>query len=199
MNPGVSRSDLEITNSRFEILCMPAFFHHDLELLNPTFDSELVDVLSELEHLRKLRLEGDTPAPVFFQLKSIFHTLESLGSARIEGNHTTLADYIDSKVGGQNEDTDQLREVANIEKAMDYIEERITHGSQLTEHFIRELHAMTVHDLDREGTKRRGRTDRVRYEYLNQSIYHLTHSLFLDTCEIWSSSLTNPTPRSMTS
>jgi Fic family protein len=178
---------------------MPAFFHHDLELLNPTFDSELVDVLSELEHLRKLRLEGDTPAPVFFQLKSIFHTLESLGSARIEGNHTSLADYIDSKVGGQNEDTDQLREVANIEKAMDYIEERITHGSQLTEHFIRELHAMTVHDLDREGTKRRGRTDRVRYEYLNQSIYHLTHSLFLDTCEIWSSSLTNPTPRSMTS
>jgi Fic family protein len=156
MNPGVSRSDLEITNSRFEILCMPAFFHHDLELLNPTFDSELVDVLSELEHLRKLRLEGDTPAPVFFQLKSIFHTLESLGSARIEGNHTTLADYIDSKVGGQNEDTDQLREVANIEKAMDYIEERITHGSQLTEHFIRELHAMTVHDLDREGDKTPG-------------------------------------------
>jgi Fic family protein len=93
---------------------MPDFFHYDLELLNPTFDSELVDVLSELEHLRKLRLEGDTPAPVFFQLKSIFHTLESLGSARIEGNHTTLADYIDSKVGGKTEDTDQLREVANI-------------------------------------------------------------------------------------
>lgn len=135
---------------------MPNFFHYDLKLLNPTFDSELVDVLSELEHLRKLRLEGDTPAPVFFQLKSIFHTLESLGSARIEGNHTTLADYIDSKVGGKTDDTDQLREVANIEKAMDYIEERVTHGSPLTEHFIRELHAMTVLDLDREGDKTPG-------------------------------------------
>jgi len=135
---------------------MPEFSHYDLDLLNPTFDSELVDVLSELEHLRRLRLEGDTPAPVFFQLKSIFHTLESLGSARIEGNHTTLADYIDSKVDGKAEETDQLREVANIEKAMDYIEERMRPGTQLTEHFIRELHAMTVHDLHREGDKTPG-------------------------------------------
>jgi len=135
---------------------MPAFSHYDLELLNPTFDSDLVDVLSELEHLRKLRLEGDTPAPVFFQLKSIFHTLESLGSARIEGNHTTLADYIDSKVDGNTEETDQLREVANIEKAMDYIEERMKPGTSLTEHFIRELHAMTVRGLHREGDKTPG-------------------------------------------
>lgn len=43
---------------------MPMFTHHDLELLNPPFDSDLVDVLSELEHLRRLRLEGDTPPQV---------------------------------------------------------------------------------------------------------------------------------------
>ena len=55
---------------------------------------------------------------MFYQLKSLFHALESLGSARIEGNHTTLADYIDSKVEGKAQDTDPLREVANIEKAM---------------------------------------------------------------------------------
>lgn len=135
---------------------MPKFSHHDLELLNPSFDSDLVDVLSELEHLRRLRLEGDTPAPVFFQLKSIFHMLESLGSARIEGNHTTLADYIDSKVEGKSQDTDQLREVANIEKAMDYIEKTMRTGEPLTEHAIRELHAMTVQALEREGDKTPG-------------------------------------------
>ncbi|MEE3508897.1 Fic family protein [Pseudomonas sp. 10C3] len=135
---------------------MPEFLHHDLKLLNPSFDSGLVDVLSELEHLRRLKLEGDTPAPVFFQLKSISHTLESLGSARIEGNHTTLADYIDSKVEGRVEDTDQLREVANIEKAMDYIEKIMEPGTPLTEHVIRELHAMTVQELHREGDKTPG-------------------------------------------
>lgn len=135
---------------------MPAFFHHDLELLNPSFDSNLVDVLSELEHLRRLRLEGDTPPAVFYQLKTIFHILESLGSARIEGNHTTLADYIESKVEGTAEDTDQLREVANIEKALDYIEQTIGPGTPITELTIRELHAMTVQDLEREGDKTPG-------------------------------------------
>lgn len=33
---------------------MAEFIHHDLELLNPSFDSGLVDVLNELEHLRRL-------------------------------------------------------------------------------------------------------------------------------------------------
>ncbi|RMR08802.1 Fic family protein [Pseudomonas syringae group genomosp. 7] len=135
---------------------MPTFTHHDLVLLNPSFDADLVDVLSELEHLRRLRLEGDTPPQVFYQLKSLFHTLEGLGSARIEGNHTTLADYIDSKVGGKARATDQLREVANIERAMDYLEQIMTPGAVLTEQTIRELHAMTVDDLVREGDRTPG-------------------------------------------
>ncbi len=79
---------------------MPAFNHYDLTLLNPAFDSPLVDVLTELEYLRRLQLGGTTPPQVFFQLKTIFHMLESLGSARIEGNHTTLADYVESKLEG---------------------------------------------------------------------------------------------------
>ena len=62
---------------------MLAFNHQDLALPNPAFDSPLVDVLTELEHLRRLQLGGTTPAPLFFQLKFIFHMLESLGSARI--------------------------------------------------------------------------------------------------------------------
>lgn len=131
---------------------MPLFNHHDLTLLNPSFDSPLVDVLTELEHLRRLQLQGTTPAQVFFQLKHIFHMLESLGSARIEGNHTTLADYVESKLGGTRQaPTDQLREMENIEAAMAYIEEIIQPGDGLTEHFIRELHAITVKELEREG------------------------------------------------
>lgn len=131
---------------------MPTFSHHDLTLLNPSFDSPLVDVLTELEYLRRLRLGGTTPAPVFFQLKYIFHMLESLGSARIEGNHTTLADYVESKLeGGQQQPTDQLREMENIEAAMAFIEENFHAGDALTEHFIRELHAIAVKGLEREG------------------------------------------------
>lgn len=136
---------------------MPAFHHHDLCLLNPAFDSPLVDVVTELEHLRRLQLGGSTPAPVFFQLKHIFHMLESLGSARIEGNHTTLADYVESRLEAQPaEPSDQMRELGNIEDAMTFIEEHFAPGQDVSEHFIRELHAITVQGLEREGDENPG-------------------------------------------
>lgn len=131
---------------------MPAFRHQDLSLLNPAFDSPLVDVVTELEHLRRLQLGGSTPAPVFFQLKHIFHMLESLGSARIEGNHTTLADYVESRLETQPVTlNDQLREMSNIEDAMTFIEEHFAPGQDVTEHLVRELHALAVRQLEREG------------------------------------------------
>jgi len=103
----------------------PSFIHHDLQLLNPSFDSPLVDTLNELEYLRRLQLQGSTPPYLFFQLKRIFHIFESLGSARIEGNHTTLADYVEHIVSdGKKQPTDQLREIENIERAMDYVATR---------------------------------------------------------------------------
>ena len=77
---------------------MSSFKHFDLKLLSPSFESDLVDIQTELEKLRYLRIHTDVHPFLFSQLKHIFHMLESLGSARIEGNHTTLADYIDSKV-----------------------------------------------------------------------------------------------------
>jgi len=130
---------------------MAAFRHFDLALLNPAFDSPLVDVLTELEHLRRLKLAGTTPAPVFFQLKRVFHMLESLGSARIEGNHTTLADYVESSLEGTATARDPLAEIANIEEAMAYVESVMLPGAEVSEHFIRELHALAVRKLVREG------------------------------------------------
>ena len=130
---------------------MAAFKHFDLALLNPAFDSPLVDVLTELEHLRRLQLTGTTPAPVFFQLKRVFYMLESLGSARIEGNHTTLADYVESSLEGTATAGDQLAEIANIEEAMNYVESAMQPEAEVSEHFIRELHALAVRNLKREG------------------------------------------------
>lgn len=130
--------------------------HFDLKLLNPAFDSPLVDVLTELEHLRRLQLRGDTPPGVFFQIKHIFHMLESLGSARIEGNHTTLADYVEAALTGGPEDNDQLREIWNIERAMKYVEDAAQPKAALSEQFIRELHSLTVQNLKREGDRTPG-------------------------------------------
>lgn len=131
------------------------FQHHNLRLLNPAFDSPLVDVIQDLEHLRKLTVRGTTPEPIFHQLKGIFHMLESIGSARIEGNHTTLADYVESSIDG-TANTDQMNEIANIESAMDYIDNAITAEQPLTMALVRDCHALTVKGLEREGDKTPG-------------------------------------------
>lgn len=136
----------------------PKFEHFELKLCNPTFDSPLVDVVNELEHLRRLQLGGSTPVGVFFQLKHIFHMLESLGSARIEGNHTTLADLVDAAVQGDDgaSDGDQMKEITNIEDAMRYVDDAMEPGAPLTETFIRDLHSIAVSALEREGDKTPG-------------------------------------------
>ena len=143
---------------------MATFNHFELALLNPAFDSPLVGVLIELELLRHLQLKGTTPEPVFLQLKRIFHMLESLGSARIEGNHTTLADYVESSLEKPQTRNDQLLEIANIESAMGYVEAEMKPGAAISEHFIRELHDLAVRNLVREGDATPGayRTSAVR-------------------------------------
>jgi len=74
------------------------FVHYDLKLAEPAFDSSLTDLIIELDYLRKKTPGGSTHPKVFFQLKHIFYTLESIGSAQIEGNNTTIAEYIETKL-----------------------------------------------------------------------------------------------------
>lgn len=148
----------------------PSFKDFPLRLLNPSFDSDLLDVLTELEILRHLELKSDVHPYVFMQLKSIFHMLESLGSARIEGNHTTLADYVESHLQAEEQGSEQLEEIKNIENTMLFIESTLQAGDRISEHFIRELHALAVSGLVREGDKTPG-----QYRYYPVSIAQSEH------------------------
>ena len=146
------------------------FKEKKLSLLNPSFSSPLVDVMTDLEYVRKMQLQGTTPGFIFFQLKLIFHTIESLSSARIEGNHTTLSDYLDSKLEGKIGENEKLQEIQNIEGALDYIDEIIKEGDEITGSFIRELHSLTV---DKLSPKREGSTEpgayRSKQVYISKS------------------------------
>ena len=105
----------------------------------------------ELNHLRKRKLGGSTPATTFFQLKKVFHLMESVGSARIEGNHTTIAEYVEQKIEHGQHSEERYSEIANVEEAMTYIEDNISKGTAISHRFIRELHQIVVTDLDNEG------------------------------------------------
>ncbi len=142
-----------------------------LELFQPSFASELQDAILELEHLRRMSLTGTTPGFIFYQLKALFHTLESLGSARIEGNRTTLSEYIEGAVTEKIKQSEQITEIANLEIALKYIDDNITKGSIITGSFIRELQAIAVKDLTSEGDRNAG-----SYRNCNVSISGSTHT-----------------------
>lgn len=122
------------------------FVHYDLKLVKPLFDSDLTDLIIELDYLRKKPLGGSTHPKVFFQLKHIFHTLESIGSARIEGNNTTIAEYIETKLEESKIVPSGIKEIQNIEKAMAFIEENVK-DYPINKAFLSEMHKMIVDGL----------------------------------------------------
>ncbi|HBL74521.1 MAG: cell filamentation protein Fic [Bacteroidetes bacterium GWF2_42_66] len=122
------------------------FVHYDLKLIEPSFGSSLTDLVIELDHLRKKSLGGSTHPKVFFQLKHIFHTLESIGSARIEGNNTTIAEYIETKLIETKNVPSGIKEIQNIEKAMAFIEENVR-DYPINRVFVSEMHKMIVDGL----------------------------------------------------
>lgn len=144
--------------------------NYDIKLRLPEigFDMPITDLIMELERLRYTILRGTTHPMVFSQIKSVFHMLESIGSSRIEGNNTTIMDYVEStkiEPSTTNHVAEQIQEIMNIEAATRYIENSID-DRPITLQYIRELHALTVKGLssNKEGCKTPGmfRTTNVR-------------------------------------
>ncbi|MEI7590537.1 MAG: Fic family protein [Deltaproteobacteria bacterium] len=119
-----------------------------LGLFEPTWNSPLAQKIIELEHIRARTPNGDVPQHMFTQIKSIFHMLESLGSGRIEGNRTTLAEYVEKFiVPHEYEHTQSIQEIVNIENAISFIEENITPNCNIEMGHIREMHRIVVQEL----------------------------------------------------
>lgn len=138
-------------------MSQPIFLHNNLSLIEPSFGSNLTDLIIELDHLRRKRLDGSTHPRVFFQLKNIFHTLESIGSARIEGNNTSIAEFLESKLFVPGTVSSAIREIRNIENAMSFIEDYVR-DNPINRAFISEMHRMIVDRLspDEEGDNTAG-------------------------------------------
>jgi len=151
----------------------PVSKHYDLKLEEPPFDSSLIDLIIDLNHLCRKQLKGTTPTRVFFQLKSIFHIMESVGSARIEGNNTTLLEYIETKLEEKGDVPSGIKEIQNIENAMDFIEKNVK-NQPITRAFICEIHKMVVDEL-LPPPKGEGNRNPGEYRRSNLKINHSHH------------------------
>ena len=139
------------------VLLNNAVFVGSIEGMEPiriphiSFTSDLASTIIELERIRTtLQGQDQTDLPLYSDLQKLFQNLSNIMSARIEGNRTTMLDALQGVRDGQSFD-DGVREILNLEKASAYIDDVVTEDFVLTEMFIRELHALAVDGLEREG------------------------------------------------
>lgn len=133
---------------------------YELKIYSPEFDSNLTDLIIDLDHLRKKSVSGTTHPLIFNQIKHIFHMLESIGSARIEGNNTTISEYVESKLATGTSHNENINEILNNEKAMMFIDDVIEH-TPINRMFVSELHKLVISGLTKEGSKTPGQYRQV--------------------------------------
>jgi len=136
---------------------------------NPFWGSDLASIILDLEKLRTRTLTGSVPPYIFFQLKEIFHILETLGSARIEGNNTTLSEYVEKII--EDEASDEASdEIKNLDNAIEFIEKNTDENTSLDRAYISQLHQIITKNLTPppkgEGSKNAGqlRTHNVKIQ-----------------------------------
>ncbi len=130
----------------------------DLSLPQISFDSNLVELITKLEVLRHQIAPLEVNVNLFVQVKQIFYMIESLQSARIEGNRTTISDYVASKFEDKSE-LDNIKEINNIEEAINYINKCFSEDEnfRISNKFIKELHYIVTKGLKAEGSKESGK------------------------------------------
>ncbi len=119
----------------------------EIKIPDPSWGSELANIILDLEKLRTKKLGGDVPPYIFFQLKDIFHILETLGSARIEGNNTTLAEYVEKIIENEEKKDESNDEIKNLERAIEFIEANTDEVTVLNRAFISEIHKILTKEL----------------------------------------------------
>jgi len=128
----------------------------------PQWGGSLTSLILELEKIRTKRLFSTVPPSIFFQLKEIFQTLETLGSSRIEGNHTTLSEYVERIIEGEDvaRVDEQHIEVNNLRNAISFIEKNTDKNTSIDRAYLSHLHKIVVENLTPpptgEGSKNPG-------------------------------------------
>jgi Fic family protein len=134
--------------------------NREIFIPDPVWGSNLANIILDLEKLRSKQLHGEVPPYIFFQLKNIFQILETLGSARIEGNITTLSEYVDKKIEKKKSLDESDKEINNLNSAIRFIEENTDENTVISRAYMSEIHKIVTKGLtpppDGEGSNNPG-------------------------------------------
>lgn len=166
-------------------------------------DSEVANLVVALETLRNRELSGTTPPWIFFGVKNLFQTVESVISTHIEGNNTTIAAYVEAARSNNSKvDLDQkIKMILNLENALKDIEKEVRAGTIIDKGFILDLHRKVVDGLDAsqdgEGDTRRGAYRNEHREIQNSKHILPQHTDVRDLMDKLITFINMPVPHTM--
>ncbi|HET7673776.1 MAG TPA: Fic family protein [Candidatus Saccharimonadales bacterium] len=171
-------------------------------LPTPLLDSEVAGLVVGLETLRSRELSGTTPPWIFFGVKNLFQTVESVISTHIEGNNTTIAAYVEAARSNKRAARDEkIKMILNLEKTLKDIEKEVDADTVFDKGFILDLHRKVVDGLDAsqdgEGDTRPGAYRNEHREIQNSKHVLPQHTDIRDLMDRLITFINMPVPHTM--
>lgn len=121
----------------------------------PVFGSRVTDLVMDLEFLRRRELQVTTDPILIEQLRRIFRDLDAMASARVDGNKTALAKFLEAK--GESQDTKGRKtvEIDRFAEALAKIDQDFD-KTIITQGYFSSLHRQIRQDITKESTRHAG-------------------------------------------
>lgn len=126
------------------------------KLLTPDFNSPVIDLIMDLEFLKRREIRSTTDPKIYQQLREIFRDMDAIGSARIDGNKTGLSKFLESKKEEPETKGNKTIEIDKISDAYKIVEENFRNTTFFQGFFV-ELHKLLRDGLTKDSTRTAGK------------------------------------------
>lgn len=134
----------------------PRTSHMGFKLPEPDFNSPVIDLVMDLEFLKRVEPFKSTDSVLYQQLSEIFRDLDSIASARIDGNKTGLSKFLESKLEDPELKGRKTVEIDRISETSQRIEETINETLMFQGFFV-ELHKLLRDGITKDSTRNVGK------------------------------------------
>jgi len=124
------------------------FTEYLIENYKKYLTGNLQDLLLDVDSLRKKQENIAINQRLFLQLKQTFRLLVSINVVKTEGTDVHIADYLKAKTSNTNNLPNNFKEIENLHKAINYInEKKLEHG--FDKEFIIKLHQIVTDGIEK--------------------------------------------------
>ncbi len=122
----------------------------------PLFNSRITDLIMDIEYLRRKETASTVDPFIYNQLRDIFRDLDSMFSARVDGNKTGLSKYLESKEDDPEAKGRKTIEIDKAAEAMKIIDEN-SNELVFFQGFFTELHRTLREGITNESSRFAGK------------------------------------------